>query len=329
MLLLGLMVGVFAICLSLLMLALRLPAAAAERKARSVRLDEVQRFRRPMGQPEVATVAKGSAEPTEIGKQALRMFDRAIRARGSRGDIAADLEGAGLRVRPEEWAAVQLSVSVIVAALFYFLFQSLIGVPVGALVGWFGCRAYLRIRRSRREAAFLEQIPETLQLISGSLQAGFSLAQSLGTVVREGTEPTAGEFNRALTEARLGAALEDALDGVAERMRCQDLSWVVIAIRVSREVGGNLSEVIQTTVTTMRQRAELRGMVKTLSAEGVTSARILTAMPFLVAGAVMVMNPKYLYPLTHTTTGFILLGAGAALLSVGVFWLSRLVKIEV
>jgi tight adherence protein B len=79
----------------------------------------------------------------------------------------------------------------------------------------------------------------------------------------------------------------------------------------------------------MRQRAELRGLVKTLSAEGVTSARILTAMPFLVAIAVMVMNPGYLNPLTHTTTGFILLGCGAGLLSLGVFWLSRLIKIEV
>lgn len=329
MMLMGLMAGVFVVCLGLVLLALQLPAAAAARKERSVRLDEVQRFRRPIGQPDVAEVSKGSAEPTVMGQQALRMFDRAIRARGSRGDIAADLEGAGIRVRPEEWAAVQLSVSVIVAAVFYFLVQSIFGIPIGALVGWFGCRAYLGIRRSRREAAFLEQIPETLQLISGSLQAGFSLAQSLGTVVREGTEPTAGEFNRALTEARLGADLEDALEGVAQRMRCQDLSWVVIAIRVSREVGGNLSEVIQTTVTTMRQRAELRGLVKTLSAEGITSARILTAMPFLVAGAVMVMNPSYLDPLTHTTTGLFLLGAGGALLSVGIFWLSRLVKIEV
>jgi len=329
MLLLGLMGGVFAICLVLVLLSFRLPAAAAARRARSARLDEVQRFRRPMGQQDVAPVGKRAAETTVVGQQALQMFDKAIRARGSRKDIASDLEGAGVRIRPEEWAAIQVSVSLIVAAVFYFLFDSLIGVPVGGFVGWFGCRAYLGYKRGKREAAFLEQIPETLQLISGSLQAGFSLAQSLGTVVREGTEPTAGEFNRALTEARLGADLEDALEGVADRMRCQDLSWVVIAIRVSREVGGNLSEVIQTTVTTMRQRAELRGMVKTLSAEGVTSARILTAMPFVVAAAVMVMNPSYLHPLTHTTTGWEMLAGGAALLSAGIFWLSRLVKIEV
>jgi tight adherence protein B len=329
MVLIGLMAVVFVICLVLVLLSFRLPAAAAARRARSARLEQVQRFRRPMGQPDVAPVGKRAAETTVVGQQALQMFDKAIRARGSRKDIATDLEGAGLRIRPEEWAAIQLSVALIAAAVFYFIFDSLVGVPVGGLVGWFGCRAFLNYRRGKREAAFLQQIPETLQLISGSLQAGFSLAQSLGTVVREGTEPTAGEFNRALTEARLGTDLEDALDGVADRMRCQDLSWVVIAIRVSREVGGNLSEVIQTTVTTMRQRAELRGMVKTLSAEGVTSARILTAMPFLVAIAVMVMNPGYLHPLTHTTTGFILLGCGAGLLSLGVFWLSRIIKIEV
>ncbi|WP_164512522.1 type II secretion system F family protein [Nocardioides baekrokdamisoli] len=324
-----LMVGVFVVLLALVLLALRVPAAAAERKARSARLGDVQRFRQKIGEPEVIAPGKRAAETTAVGQQALRVFDRAIRARGSRGDITADLEGAGVRIRPEEWAAIQLSVIIIAAALFYFLVRSIFGVPVGAVVGWFACRAYLRMRRSRREAAFLEQIPETLQLISGSLKAGFSLGQSLGTVVREGTEPTAGEFNRALTEARLGANLEDALDGVAQRMRCQDLAWVVIAIKVSREVGGNLSEVIGTTVTTMRQRAELRGLVKSLSAEGVTSAKILTAMPFVVAAAVMVMNPTYLTPLFHTTTGYILMAAGAGLLSTGVFWLSRLVKIEV
>lgn len=325
----ALMVGVFAVLLLLTLMALYLPSAAAERAVRAARLEEVQRFRSPIGAPEATAAGKRSSETTAVGRQALRLVDRAIRVRGARGGIALELERAGLRMRPEEWALIQASICAATAAALYILLGSFIGVIVGPVLAFVGGRFYLRFRRSRREGAFLEQIPETLQLISGSLHAGFSLPQALGTVVREGTEPTAGEFNRALTEARLGASLEDSLDGVAQRMRCQDLEWVVIAIRVSREVGGNLSEVIGTTVATMRQRAELRGLVRTLSAEGRVSAWVLAALPFVVAAALLVLNPTYLSPLVHTGTGLMLLAVGVSQISFGIWWLSRLVKIEV
>lgn len=324
-----LMAGVFVVLLALALMALYLPAAAAERRVRRARLEEVQRFRGPMGAHEARLAALRANEPTVVSQRALSLVDKSIRAQGRRGDIAAALEGAGVRMRPEEWAIVQISTCLAGAAAIYLLLGSILGIPVGLAAGWFGCRTFLNLRRSRRERAFRDQIPDTLQLVSGSLQAGFSLAQALGTVVRQGTEPTAGEFNRALTEARLGTSVEDALDGVAERMACQDLAWVVIAIRVSREVGGNLAEVIATTVTTMRTRAELRGVVRTLSAEGRASAAILSVLPFFVGGVLLLMNPAYLAPMVSSFAGIAMLMTGAVLVTVGLFWLNRLIKIEV
>ena len=128
---------------------------------------------------------------------------------------------------------------------------------------------------------------------------------------------------------RLGAELEESLDDVAARMKCEDLSWVVIAIRISREVGGNLAEVLGTTVKTMRERAELRGQVRVLSAEGRVSARILTALPFVVAVLLLLVRPGYLTPLFHSGGGIALVVMGSVLLVLGTIWLNRLVKIKV
>ena len=154
-------------------------------------------------------------------------------------------------------------------ATFLLLSGNLIvGLLFGGLLGWLGTRFYLRFKMSRRCAAFADQLPDTLQLVASSLRSGFSLLQALDGVVREGSAPASTEFARALSDGRLGIDIEDALDKVADRMRCQDLSWVVMAIRISREVGGNLAEVLLTTVHTMRERSQVRRQVRALSAEG-------------------------------------------------------------
>jgi tight adherence protein B len=324
---------IFAVLLFVFVGLLTTPERARDRFTSATRLAEASRYR--VG---AATLAQReqNAHPTRatssgsaVSRQALTLMDRRLRSAGSRQKVVTDLEGAGLRMKPEEWAVLQLCVVITTAALLGALIGSILLVPVGGLLGWLGCRLFIRIRRSRREAEFLEQVPDTLQLIAGSLRAGFSLPQALGTVVREGTEPTASELSRALTEARLGASIEDALDGVAKRMNCMDLAWVVIGVRISREVGGNLAEIMGTTVSTMRERAELRGTVRVLSAEGRFSAWILSALPFLVGGFLFVFRPGYFDPMTESLVGWIMFAVGAVLLALGIFWLSKLVKIKV
>ena len=140
----------------------------------------------------------------------------------------------------------------------------LLFLALGAVGPW----VYLGFRRTRRRKAFNAALPDTLQLMSGSLAAGLSLAQSIDTIVREGTEPVASEFKRVLVETRLGVPLEDALEGVAERFESKDFEWVVMAINIQRQVGGNLAELLDTVAATMREREYLRRQVASLSAEG-------------------------------------------------------------
>jgi tight adherence protein B len=225
---------------------------------------------------------------------------------------------------------LRFCVGVVAAATAGLLSHSLpIGIVAGALVGWLGGRLYLSLRAGRRCAAFGEQLPEVLQLLASSLRSGFSLAQALEGVAREGTQPAAGEFSRALGEARLGAPLEETLEATATRMRSRDLSWVVLAVRIQRRTGGNLAEVLLNTVHTMRERERLRRQVRALSAEGRISAYILIALPLVVGAWLFLVRRDYLRPLYTQPAGQLMLGAAALLVVLGGFWMSRLVKVEV
>jgi tight adherence protein B len=216
------------------------------------------------------------------------------------------------------------------AALFTVAFGNVfIGVILGGVAGWAVMRIVLSLKISRRRAAFDEQLPTVLQLVAGSLQTGLSLAQALDAVVREDAQPASGEFARALAEIQLGVQLDVALDGVADRLGSADLRWVIMAIRIQRETGGNLAEVLRNTVATMRERAYLRRQVRSLSAEGRLSAYVLIALPFVVGGWLLYSNPSYMHPLFTTFFGVVMLLIATVLVIVGAFWMRNLIKVEV
>ena len=255
---------------------------------------------------------------------------RLLRTTNAEPGLARRLELAGIARAPAEWvllggvAGLLLSAAVIILAG-----NVVVGLLVGVLASWLGMRLNLSVRIARRRAAFGDQLPDILQLIAGSLKGGFSLAQAVGSVVREDTQPAAGEFSRALAEARVGVDLEVALQGIANRMESHDLRWTVMAIRIQREVGGNLAEVLGTTVGTMRERAYLHRHVRALSAEGRLSAYILTALPLLVGGWLMFADRTYMRPLYTTGFGLLMLTGAAVLFVIGAAWMRVVIKVEV
>jgi tight adherence protein B len=254
---------------------------------------------------------------------------RAIAPGGWEARTAERLDLAGLRMSPSTWLAVRFGIAAGVAVLAALLFGPFVAVLLGPVVGWLAPRLWLGDRVSRRQRRFAAALPDALQLIIGSLRSGFSLSQAVDAMVREAAEPLATEFTRALAETRLGAELEDALTRVATRMGSKDLGWAVVAIRVQREVGGNLAEVLSTTVTTMREREALRRHVQGLAAEGKLSAYILVALPILVTLVMLVTRPSYLAPLVTSAIGWAMLLGGAVLMVLGTLWMSRMVKVEV
>ncbi|MGN6609585.1 MAG: type II secretion system F family protein [Jatrophihabitans sp.] len=269
-------------------------------------------------------------QESKLLRVALAFLDRQVRARGAREKIAATLDAAGLTMRPEEFVLLRLGITLVLGATVMVLFGSLLlGLLLGVAIAWIATRLFVSIRTTKRQVAFGEQLPDVLQLVAGALRSGFSLSQSLDTVVREGEKPAADEFARALAEARFGADVEDALDRVADRMKCTDLSWVVMAIRIQRSVGGNLAEILMTTVGTMRERASLRRTVRALSAEGRLSGRILIGLPIFVVGFVQMTNPGYIRPLFHTSTGTVLLVVAVVLELLGSVWIKKVSKVDI
>src|SRR5262249_16975421 len=155
------------------------------------------------------------------------------------------------------------------------------------------------------------------------------LAQSVDTIVKDGTEPVASEFRKVLVETRLGLSLETALQGIADRFQSKDFEWVVMAINIQRQVGGNLSELLKTVSNTMREREYIRRQGAALAAEGKLSAIVLGGLPPGFLLYLLVANRSYVMVLFQRPLGIAMLIAGAFWLSVGVFWMSRLVKVEV
>ena len=136
------------------------------------------------------------------------------------------------------------------------------------------------------------------------------------------------ELGRALVESRLGVPVEDALERIGERLNNDDFSWVVMAIRIQREVGGNLAELLTTVADTLRERERLRRQVDVLSAEGRLSGIILGCLPLGFAAYLLVTRPEYLAPML-TPFGLVLVATAVVLLAVGGVWVARVVKVEV
>jgi tight adherence protein B len=282
------------------------------------------------GRAAVEREDSGALGGSAVARSAVDLAGRVVQSRDLENRLGRKLEGAGLPLRPAEWLVIHSGIAVVLALLLFLVaganpVAALIGLAVGAL----GPVLYLSLRESRRTAAFLSQLPDTLQLLAGSLSVGYSLPQAVDAVARESSEPVAGELHKALVEARLGLPLEDALDGVATRMRSRDFGWVVMAIRIQRQVGGNLSEVLTNAANTLRERDYLRRQVKVLSAEGRLSALILYALPFVFAGYLSLVRPGYVAPLFTDPLGIVMVVVGCVLLVIGGLWLRRAIRVEV
>ena len=204
-----------------------------------------------------------------------------------------------------------------------------VAAAIGATVGWAVPTVGLRLLASRRARAFEQVLPDVLMLVATSLRSGFGLPQALDAVAKDAAEPAGKEFSRALAETRIGTDVPDALDHMAARMDSTAMRWAVMAIRIQREVGGNLADTLLTTAKTLRERASLRRQVSTLSAEGRLSAYILVALPIGVFFYMLAVNRDYVSLLWTQPLGIGMLVAALVALVIGVFWMRRVVKIEV
>ncbi|WP_447925464.1 type II secretion system F family protein [Georgenia muralis] len=267
------------------------------------------------------------AGPLERGATAMTRAIGSILGRRDTAVADSALGQAGVKMRLPEFVFLVIVAALVVGAGGLVLAGPLLGMVVAAVVPILA-RIILSIMADRRRAAFADQLDDSLQLMASSLRAGHSLLQALDSVAREAEEPTSEEFARVINETRMGREVNAALQETANRMGSQDFVWVVQAVAINREVGGNLAEVLDGVGHTIRERNQIRRQVKALAAEGKLSAVILMLLPFGITAFLAFANPEYIGKFTQSLLGYAMIAVSVVLLIVGGVWLRKTVSVK-
>jgi len=181
----------------------------------------------------------------------------------------------------------------------------------------------------KRQTKFQDQLLDALTLITGAVRVGFSFLQALDVAINELAEPASREFAEVKREMDLGIPLSEALVGLSERMASDDLFLVVTAININAQVGGNLTVILEAIINTISERIKLLGEVRVLSSYARYSSYLLSGLPFIVAGAIFLLNPDYISQLILPGIGRYILGTALVLIVLGNIWIRRIADFEV
>lgn len=321
------MLAALALCFgaSFLILMMFLGAKARDRRDKELlrRTGAAHHAATPSQDPDQASAA------TWVPSPILAASEKVAEATGVASRIDAKLERAGVSMRAGEFVVASVAAA-FVGAMFgtmlvgNFMFGVLFAGVAAAIP-----HIVVAIIAKRRTNKLHAQLPDILMILAGSLRAGHSFLEALDMVAQEVGEPGAGEFGRVVAEVRLGRAVPDAMDALAERIGSDDFKWALLAVNIQREVGGNLAEVLDTVSDTMRDREGIRRQIQVLTAEGRLSVAILTGLPIGVALYLSWVNPEYLALLFNNALGLVMTAVSSTLLFLGVLWMRKVVKIDV
>ena len=202
---------------------------------------------------------------------------------------------------------------------------ALVIAMIGALIPF----VILSQQRARRLRQIQQQLPEVADLIARSLRAGHALPATMQMVAEEMPEPIAGEFRQVADEINFGLGLHTAMQHLSQRIPIDDLRFLVVAVLIQRDTGGNLAELMQNMSYLIRERLKLLGQVSALSAEGRLSGWILFLMPIAMALLLSVVNPDYLFRLVEDPIGRVAMGVAIVQMLLGGLWMRTIVQLRV
>ena len=225
--------------------------------------------------------------------------------------------------------AIRTGVAASIAGLLFLL---IFGRPAVAALAFVAAGAlpylYVRWRKGRRIRQLESQLPDAIDLIARAVRAGHPLSSGLGMAADEVPEPLASEFRITFEEQKFGLPFEEALLGLGDRVEVVDVRILITAILVQREVGGNLSEILETIAETMRARFSLKRQVRVYTAQGRMSGYTLAALPILVGLAISLINPDYMRTLFQEPVGQGMLAGAVILQGMGFLWIRKIVDIR-
>lgn len=275
----------------------------------------------------------GTDQPPErmltTGSSFLANLDRAMARRDLVAGLRRDLARADLPLTVPELLAINLIAVVVTFAIGYFISRFWLSGLVLAIAGAFVPILYVRWRQRRRIVAFNNQLGEVVNLLIGSLRAGYGLLQSFDYISQRLPDPVGKEFGRVVREVSLGLNMDEALGNLLARVESDDLELMVTAISIHHEVGGNLTTILESISTTIRERVRIKREIRSLTAMQRGSAYILVALPFIVSGVLFLLSPAYMMRLFEPGPTLLIPFGALALMAVGFLITRRIVAIEV
>jgi tight adherence protein B len=248
-------------------------------------------------------------------------------ARGSA--LAAWIEQSGVQVSISALFLIALGLAVLMGLIVAGAMRMMAGWVVGGALGFVMPFMFLKMKRTRRMAAFEEAFPEALDLVSRALKAGHAFATGMKMVADEMPDPVGTEFRKAFDEQNFGLPLKDALSNMTVRMPSLDVRFFATAVLIQRETGGNLSEILENLSHVVRERFKILRQVRVYTAHGRLTGYVLLGLPVFLAIALAFINPEHMELLFRERLGHMMLGATVIMQTVGYFWIKQVVKIEV
>jgi tight adherence protein B len=216
-------------------------------------------------------------------------------AKSSGGDrIARELARADLKFKVAEYYALVFMSTVVVALIAYLIQPLIVSAIIGAVIGFFIPRFYVKRQQTVRLNKINDQLGDMLNLMVNGLRAGYSTMQAMEAISRELPAPISDEFHRVVQEMQIGIPMEKALDNLLRRIPSEDLDFVITAINVQREVGGNLSEILDNISFTIRERVRIKGEIRVMTAQVRTSGIVLSLIPVFLTLALWFVSPEYI-----------------------------------
>lgn len=242
--------------------------------------------------------------------------------------LEVELMKADLPITVEELLVVKMLSSSAFAFLAFAIFKDYFVILLIFVLVWNIPRFVISRKKKERIKLFDSQLSEGINIISNSLKAGYSFLQAVAVVTEETPEPFSKEFKKLLKEMSLGIAEEDSLKNLLSRMESEDLRLVINAILIQKDIGGNLSEILDNISETIRDRQKIKGELKTLTAQGKLSGIIVMLIPVFLGITIYLFNKEYMMLLFTTPIGLAMVGAAILSETFGFLMIRKIVNIE-
>lgn len=268
----------------------------------------VQQYRTPVRQQRRARVSTGSAFWDDIMRSRFSTWARTGANKfgyllPKKNWFELKAQQANLPVTGQEYMMLVGGSAVFIFVLLAIATLQL-SEPLLFAVGWVVLASlYVQFKAKRRMKQFTNQLGDAIAMMSNAIKSGFTFQQAMDIVAKEIKGPISEEFVRALNEIQLGVTLEEALEGICQRVKDDDFEMVAMSVVIQRQVGGNLSQILDTVGETIRDRIKLRGEIKSLTAEGVISGWTIALLPVIVGAFCNVANPDYFKGMLDTDFG--------------------------